>query len=114
MDNRIYGVMFLDGAWTIDFAFYEDGHPQPLTQEERQAAIDSMLATFAPHAESLSSPGGSSRARHQAQRDCSGLDTGGPGRARPAVEPEPYDVLLVAADQRREQGLVVLPDRPRC
>lgn len=51
IDNRIYGVMFLDGAWTIDFGFYEDGLPQPLTEEERQAAIDSMLATFAPHAE---------------------------------------------------------------
>ncbi len=51
IDNRIYGVMFLDGAWTIDFGFYEDGQPEPLTEEERQAAIDSMLATFAPHSE---------------------------------------------------------------
>lgn len=51
IDNRVYGVMFLDGAWTIDFGFYEDGHPRPLTEEERQAAIDSMLATFETHAE---------------------------------------------------------------
>ena len=51
IDNRIYGVMYLDGAWTIDFAFYEDGQPEPLTEGERQAAIDSMLTTFAPHAE---------------------------------------------------------------
>ena len=48
IDNRVYGVMFLDGAWTIDFAFYEDGQPEPLTEQERQDAIESMLATFAP------------------------------------------------------------------
>lgn len=51
IDNVIYGVMFLDGAWTIDFGFYEDGDPRPLTEEERQVAIESMLATFAPHRE---------------------------------------------------------------
>lgn len=51
IDNTIYGVMFLDGAWTIDFGFYEDGQPEPLTEVERQVAIESMLATFAPHRE---------------------------------------------------------------
>lgn len=50
VDHRVFGVMYLDGAWTIDFAFYED-IKDPLTQEERQEIIDSMLITFAPHAE---------------------------------------------------------------
>ena len=53
LDKRVYGVMYLDGAWTITFGFHETGRPRPLTQEERQEVIDRILATFAPHRETL-------------------------------------------------------------
>ncbi len=53
VERHMYGVMYLDGAWSIDFSYYEDGDPRPLTADERQAATDSMLDTFAPHRENL-------------------------------------------------------------
>lgn len=52
MEVHIFGVMFLDGAWTIEISFYNNGKPEPLTETEREATMASMLATFAPHAES--------------------------------------------------------------
>jgi hypothetical protein len=47
-EGHVFGVMFLDGSWTIHLSFYEDGEPQPLTTEERQGVMDSILATFEP------------------------------------------------------------------
>ena len=38
--------MFLNGSWIIKMSFYERGEPRPLTAEERQQVIDSILASF--------------------------------------------------------------------
>ena len=51
VETHIYGVMFLDGAWTIEISFENDGQPRPLTQEERDEVTGSLLATFKPHRE---------------------------------------------------------------
>ena len=53
VETHIYGVMFLDGAWTIEISFENDGQPRPLTQEERDEVTSSLLATFKPHRENL-------------------------------------------------------------
>lgn len=53
VETHIYGVMFLDGAWTIEISFENDGQPRPLTREERDEVTTSLLATFKPHRESL-------------------------------------------------------------
>ena len=53
VETHIYGVMFLDGAWTIEISFANDGQPRPLTQEERDEVTSSLLATFTPHRENL-------------------------------------------------------------
>jgi hypothetical protein len=41
-------VLFLGGSWTIEITFYERGRPQPLTAEEREQTIASILASFEP------------------------------------------------------------------
>ncbi|MCY7401102.1 MAG: hypothetical protein LH477_09105 [Nocardioides sp.] len=53
VENHIYGVMYLDGAWTIEISFENDGDPRPLTQAERAEVTSSLLATFEPHRETL-------------------------------------------------------------
>jgi hypothetical protein len=47
-EAHVFGVMFLDGSWTIHISFYENGEPQPLAADERQQVMDSILATFEP------------------------------------------------------------------
>jgi hypothetical protein len=49
--TRTYGVMYLDGAWVIEFAFPKGAHPRALTPQEREEVIDRILATFETHAE---------------------------------------------------------------
>lgn len=51
VETHVYGVMYLDGAWTIEISFENDGQPRPLTQEERDEVTASLLATFEPHRE---------------------------------------------------------------
>ncbi|WP_210650261.1 hypothetical protein [Nocardioides sp. SYSU D00065] len=47
-EGHVFGVMFLDGSWTIHISFYEQGEPRPLDEQERQEVIDSILASFEP------------------------------------------------------------------
>lgn len=44
--QHVFGIMFLDSAWLIDVRIYLDGDPRPLTEEEQQEVIDSLLASF--------------------------------------------------------------------
>jgi len=50
LEGHVFGVMFLDGSWIIKINFYEYavGKQPPLTAEERQQVMDSILATFEP------------------------------------------------------------------
>ncbi|CUR61062.1 exported hypothetical protein [metagenome] len=41
-----FGIMFLDSAWLIDITIYVPGVPETLTEDEQQAVIDSLLASF--------------------------------------------------------------------
>ena len=45
---HLFGVLFLGGSWIIEFRFYERGRPEPLTAEERESTMASVLATFEP------------------------------------------------------------------
>ena len=45
-ETHVFGLMFLDGSWIIKMSFYERGEPRPLTAEERQQVMDSILASF--------------------------------------------------------------------
>ncbi len=51
---HLYGIRYLDWSWMIDFVFYND-IPDPLTDEERQVVMDSILASFETHRESATS-----------------------------------------------------------
>lgn len=44
--KHYFGILFLDSAWLIDIKIYLDGDPQPLTEDEQQEVIDSLLASF--------------------------------------------------------------------
>ena len=41
-----FGIMFLDSAWLIEITIYVPGVPETLTEDEQQAVIDSLLASF--------------------------------------------------------------------
>lgn len=45
-ETHVFGLMFLNGSWIIKMSFYERGRPRPLTAEERQQVMDSILASF--------------------------------------------------------------------
>ena len=45
-ETHVFGLMFLNGSWIIKMSFYERGEPRPLTAEERQQVMDSILASF--------------------------------------------------------------------
>ena len=49
-ENHTYGLVFLNGSWTIHIGFYNEsiGDVQPLTPEEREQATASILASFEP------------------------------------------------------------------
>jgi len=49
-ENHTYGLLFLDGSWTINIGFYNDsiGDAEPLTAEEREEATARILASFEP------------------------------------------------------------------
>jgi hypothetical protein len=47
-ETHLFGVLFLGGSWTIEITFYERGRPQPLTADEREQTIASILASFEP------------------------------------------------------------------
>jgi hypothetical protein len=47
-ETHLFGTMFLGGSWTIEITFYERGEPRPLTAEEREQTMASILATFEP------------------------------------------------------------------
>ncbi|GAA5135949.1 hypothetical protein GCM10023339_74360 [Alloalcanivorax gelatiniphagus] len=50
-ENHVYGLIFLNGSWTIHIGFYDEevkpGVP-PLTAEEREEATARILASFEP------------------------------------------------------------------
>jgi hypothetical protein len=48
MEGHVFGVMFLNGSWTIRINFFERsvGAGSPLPAEERQQVMDSILASF--------------------------------------------------------------------
>ena len=50
LEGHVFGVMFLDGSWIIKINFYEEeiGDLPPLTADERQQVMDSILSTFEP------------------------------------------------------------------
>ena len=50
VEGHVFGVLFLNGSWIIKIGFYEDevGTLPPLTAEERQQVMDSILASFEP------------------------------------------------------------------
>lgn len=48
VEKHLYGVRYLYDGWKIKFSFPED-IPDPLTDEERQEVMDSILVTFTPH-----------------------------------------------------------------
>lgn len=45
-ETHTFGILFLDSAWLIEITIYEEGFPEPLTDEEAQGVIASLLATF--------------------------------------------------------------------
>ena len=49
-ENHDYGLLFLDGSWTIHIGFYNEevGDLPPLTAEEREEVTASILASFKP------------------------------------------------------------------
>ena len=50
-ENHTYGLLFLDGSWTIHIGFYNEEvgvDVPPLTAEEREEATASILASFKP------------------------------------------------------------------
>ncbi len=50
MEAHVFGLMFLNGSWIIKINFYEEraGDVSPLTADERQQVMDSILASFEP------------------------------------------------------------------
>ncbi len=49
-ENHVYGLIFLNGSWTIHIGFYDErvGDVEPLTAEEREEATARILASFEP------------------------------------------------------------------
>jgi hypothetical protein len=50
-ENHIYGLLFLDGSWTIHIGFYNEEvgvDVPPLTAAEREEVTASILASFKP------------------------------------------------------------------
>lgn len=50
-ENHTYGLLFLDGSWTIHIGFYNEEvgvDVPPLTAEEREEVTASILASFKP------------------------------------------------------------------
>ena len=47
-EKHVFGVMFLNGSWTINLNFYERdvGNGTPLDADERQEVMDRILASF--------------------------------------------------------------------
>lgn len=44
--KHTFGILFLDSAWLIEITIYEEGFPEPLTEEESEGVIASLLGTF--------------------------------------------------------------------
>ena len=44
--EHTFGIMFLDSAWLVTIRIFLEGFPEPLTEDEQQAVIDSLLASF--------------------------------------------------------------------
>lgn len=44
--THTFGILFLDSAWLIKVTIYLDGTPEPLTEDEQQGVIDSLLGSF--------------------------------------------------------------------
>ena len=49
-EGHVFGLMFLNGSWIIKIDFYQEkvGTLPPLTADERQQVMDSILASFEP------------------------------------------------------------------
>lgn len=45
-EKHTFGVLFLDSAWLIEITIYEEGFPEPLTDEEAEGVITTLLSTF--------------------------------------------------------------------
>ncbi len=45
-EKHTFGILFLDSAWLIEITIYEDGTPEPLTDEEAEGVIATLLGTF--------------------------------------------------------------------
>ncbi|CAM3927695.1 hypothetical protein [Nocardioides zeicaulis] len=41
-----FGILFLESAWLISIKTYDEGFPEPLTEEEQQEVIGRLLASF--------------------------------------------------------------------
>lgn len=49
-ESHVFGLLFLNGSWTIQIGFYNEktNNLAPLAADERQQVIDSILASFEP------------------------------------------------------------------
>jgi hypothetical protein len=45
-ESHTFGILFLESAWLIDITIYREGFPEPLTEEEADEVIASLLASF--------------------------------------------------------------------
>ena len=45
-EKHTFGILFLDSAWLIEITIYEEGTPEPLTDEEAEGVIATLLSTF--------------------------------------------------------------------
>lgn len=44
--EHTFGIMFLDSAWLVTIRVFLEGFSEPLSEDEQQAVIDSLLASF--------------------------------------------------------------------